>query len=281
MPTHIQQWSSATPGLIIFLLDQSGSMQKEFQDSESRMNFATKALNRVIDSLIQKNFNGDRPKNRCFVVVIGYSYGAQELCSGMLSDLYDNVKRREPIRKKISDGAGGLVEVNKEMPIWVEPSYEDKWTDMAAAFRMAKQIINQWILDKPESPAPVIINISDGIPYYDLKPTSVCESETKELAKEIMNISTNDGNVLIFNVEIGQNHRIILPASIQEMEIGGDGAKFLFEISSEIPEGYRAAAKANELQPRENSRGAIFGADAEYLIKMIDFGSSKGQHDFN
>ena len=168
------------------------------------------------------------------------------------------------------------------MPIWVEPTEKDGWTDMAQAFRMAKEIIESWINDKPDSPAPVIINISDGIPFYGRKDSSECAHETAEIAKEIMNINTSDGNVLIFNAEIGDSKtQIILPNSINDVKVGGQGAEFLYEISSEIPEGYKTAAIKNGLDSflKDGSRGAVFAADAEYLIKLIDFGSSKGQRD--
>ena len=186
----------------------------------------------------------------------------------------------ETVKKKISDGAGGLVEIDKKMPIWIEPIEDDGWTDMAAAFKMAKEIVENWIKDKPDNPAPVIINISDGVPYYNHKDTATCAIETEAIAKEIMNISTTDGNVLIFNAEIGQGAtQIILPNSVAEVKAGGEGAEFLYEISSVIPEGYQSAANKNGLELKEGSKGAVFAADAENLIKLIDFGSSKGQRD--
>lgn len=281
MSSHNKQWSSATPGLLIFLIDQSGSMLLPFKDSsDTRTVFATRVVNRVIDSIIQKNYNGDHAKDRCFIVGIGYSVGAKELCSGFLSDLDNTPKRIETVKKKISDGAGGLVEIEKNMPIWVDPINKDGWTDMAAAFKMAKQIIEEWIKDKPNSPAPVIINVSDGIPYYDHKGTDECVQETSALAHEIMNINTSDGNVLIFNAEIGEGKtQIILPNSAEEVKAGGEGAQFLYEISSVIPDGYQGAAIKNGLELKDGSKGAVFAADAENLIKLIDFGSSKGQRD--
>lgn len=101
MSSHNKQWSSATPGLLIFLIDQSGSMLLPFKDSlDSRTVFATRVVNRVIDSIIQKNYNGDHAKDRCFIVAIGYSVGAQELCSGFLSDLDNSPKRTETVKKK-------------------------------------------------------------------------------------------------------------------------------------------------------------------------------------
>ncbi len=148
---------------------------------------------------------------------------------------------------------------------------------MAAAFKMAKQIIEKWVEDKPDSPAPVIINVSDGVPYYNHKDSAECALETAQIAKEIMGINTADGNVLIFNAEIGDGAtQIILPNSIEEVRAGGKGAQFLYEISSVIPEGYRGAALKNGLELKEGSKGAVFAADAVSLIKLIDFGSSKG-----
>lgn len=281
--SHSKQWSSATPGLLIFLIDQSGSMLSQYKDTpDSRTVFATRVVNRVINDIIKKNFNGTQPKDRCFIVAIGYSVGATELCSGYLSELHNSPKRLEQVKKSISDGAGGLVEIDKTMPIWVEPTLKDGWTDMAQAFKMAKEIIESWINDNPDSPAPVIINVSDGIPYYDHKDSVECARETSDIAKDIMNIITADGNVLIFNAEIGEGAtQIILPNSINDVQVGGKGAEFLYEISSEIPEGYKGAADKNGLTPflKDGSKGAVFAADAEYLIKLIDFGSSKGQRD--
>lgn len=274
------QWSSATPGLLVILVDQSGSMMKEYVDGDSRTVFSAKVINRVINTIIKKNFNKDKPKNRCFISVIGYGYEVKELCSGFLEDLYNNPIRVENRSQKVSDGNGGLVDVAVNQPIWVEPITEDRWTNMRDGFKMAKQLVEDWIADKPECPAPVIINISDGEPYYDHLDTATCIRETTEVAKQIMNLSNEDGNVLIFNAEIGDGgHKIITPSSEAEVVVAGEPAKFLYEISSVIPRGYMDAAKKNELDVKEGSRGCIFNADAVELIKLIDFGSSKGQGD--
>lgn len=252
----------------------------EYCDGDSRTVFSAKVINRVINTIIKKNFNKDKPKNRCFISVIGYGYEVKELCSGFLEDLYNNPIRIEKKTQKISDGNGGLVEASVNQPIWVEPINEDRWTNMRDGFKMAKQLVEDWISDKPECPAPVIINISDGMPYYDYQEASVCIRETTDVAKQIMNISNSDGNVLIFNAEIGDGgHKIITPSTEAEVEAAGQPAQFLYEISSVIPEGYKNAAQKNELSIKEGSRGCIFNADAVELIKLIDFGSSKGQGD--
>ena len=127
-----------------------------------------------------------------------------------------------------------------------------------------------------DGPAPVIINISDGVPYYDLKDPHDCMRETVELAKEIKSMSNSDGNVMIFNAQIDEsNGKVVFPAN--RSELSQEEAQFLFDITSEVPASYKAAAEKNELPTKEGSRGCIFGADGVQLIQLIDFGSSKGQ----
>ena len=206
--------------------------------------------------------------------------GFYRLKHGFLEDLYNNPIRVENKTQKVSDGNGGLVDVAVNQPVWIEPITENVWTNMRDGFKMAKQLVEDWISDKPECPAPVIINISDGVPYYDYLPNETCVKETTEVAKQIMNIRNADGNVLIFNAEIGDGgHKIITPSSEAEVMSAGAPAQFLYDISSVIPDGYKDAARKNELDIKPGSRGCIFNADAVELIKLIDFGSSKGQGD--
>ena len=283
MAANDMQWSSATPGLLIILIDQSGSMLSPYSGNESRTVFASKVINRVINEIIQKNFNGDKPKNRCFISVIGYNHNVKELCSGYLTELYNNPLRIETIKKKISDGAGGLVEQEIKMPIWIEPITQDGATNMKGAFLMAKQLVEKWMQDKPQNPAPVIINISDGIPYYEGKDPHICMQETIQVAKDIMNLSCEDGNVLIFNAHIDNNgnQTVKCPSEKDEVKEAGEGAEFLFEITSVIPEGYKDAASKNDLTIKDGAHGCIFAANEIDLINLINFGSSKGQKDRN
>lgn len=277
MAKNEKQWSSATPGLLIILLDQSGSMLSDYEGT-TRTSFASLAVNKVIDNIIQKNFDGDAPKNRCFISVIGYNHNVKELCSGWLKELDENPLRYETLKKKTPDGAGGICEIEVKQPVWVEPITQDGATNMLGALNLAKDLARQWINDNPDGPAPVIINISDGVPYYDGKNPRVCMQETVTLAKEIMNMSNSDGNVLIFNAQIDKSSGTVVCPS-DRSKVSQEEAQFLFDITSEIPDSYKAAAAKNELPIENGSRGCIFGADGVQLIQLIDFGSSKGQGD--
>lgn len=276
MSKNEMQWSSATPGLLVVMVDQSGSMTLDYEGEDSRSEFAAKAVNRVINTLIQKNFDGKTPKNRCYVAVIGYDADVKVLASGFLKDLESSPKRIANVTKKVSNGQGGVIEVETKMPIWIEPIYEDLCTNMMGAFATVNDIVEKWINDHPEYPAPVVINISDGLPY-DGREVEECMQETIEIVNKIKKQKTTDGNVQIFNAMIGDGNKVVFPKSSSELD--SVEAQFLYEISTEIPEAYRGAAEKNELKFETGARGAIYNADAEHLIKLIDFGSSKGQGD--
>lgn len=234
MNPYEMQWSSATPGLLIILLDQSGSMTNKYDDNMTKSEFASKAVNRVINTLIQRNFDGESPKNRAFISVIGYDNYVHELCSGYLKDLDAKPIRIDEVMKKQSDGAGGLVEIPYKMPVWVEPITKDGATNMKGAFEMAKAIIEKWMADKPGHPAPVVINISDGAPYYDYKTAEGCMDETTQVAKQLMELKCDDGNVLLFNALIKKaGANLVFPSEVQEGS--SDEARFIFNISSEVP----------------------------------------------
>lgn len=72
-----------------------------------------------------------------------------------------------------------------KQPVWVEPITQDGATNMLGAFKLAKDLCEKWMKDNADGPAPVIINISDGVPYYDSKDPRECMKETVELVDSI------------------------------------------------------------------------------------------------
>lgn len=271
MANNSKQWSSATPGYIIFLIDQSGSMSEPYPEKGDKANFSATVINRTINELINVNMNGEKVKDRVFISIIGYGNpSVDEIRSDYLSKYADNPLRIETGKQKVSDGNGGLIEIEVQNPIWVEPT-ANKLTPMGSAFEFARKLVSSWISKKPENPAPVIINISDGLPCPEEE-----EKKTISIAKEIMSLSCADGNPLVFNAHIGLGNPKC-SCNENENELGGDEqAKFLFSISSTVPESYKAAAQKQELPIKPNSKGFISNADPETFIKFINFGSSGG-----
>src|SRR5687768_3980489 len=109
------------PGLFIILVDQSGSMSDSYADS-TKANFAALAVNRTIYEILASCMAGEKPKDRCHVSVIGYGEATQMILGGMPSEIKNPAHGHETYKKKVSDGAGGLVEVEQTLPIWLKPT---------------------------------------------------------------------------------------------------------------------------------------------------------------
>lgn len=271
-----KQWSSATPGYIIFLVDQSGSMNEDYAEGKNKAEFTAMVINSTINEIVNTNMDGDKIKDRVFISLIGYGgsggNSVDDLRSDYLSTFGNSPLRIEKVKKKISNGAGGLVEIDEELPVFIEP-VANGLTPMGEALNFAKSLIEGWVQKKSDNPAPVIINISDGIPYEGNNGDE--PNKTIRVAKEIMNISTIDGNPLIFNVHIGDSNKECLFAE-NTSELIDEYSKLLFEISSIVPDSYKDAALKHDLVVKNQSRGFVSNARAESLIKFINFGSSGG-----
>ena len=279
MSSNSKQWSSATPGYIIFLVDQSGSMNESYPEKGNKAAFTAMVINRTINELININAAGEKVKDRVFISLIGYGGkggdSVDEIRSDYLSSFADNPLRIESGKQKVSDGNGGLIEIDVQNPIFIEP-IANGLTPMGSALEFAKNLIEGWLSKKPDNPAPVIINISDGLPCNS-KGTDENAKAVKE-AMDIMTLSCQDGNPIIFNAHIGDSPMKCI-CSASESELPDEQAKFLFKISSKIPESYKEAALKTELSVQPDSKGFVSNADPETFIKFINFGSSGGSND--
>ena len=103
--------------------------------------------------------------------------------------------------------------------------------------------------------------------------------QTIEIVDQIKAIDTSDGKIQIFNAMIGDGTRTKkFPCSKDELE--GDEAKFLFEISTEIPASYKSVGECKfGMAINDSARGAVYDVEGVDLVNLIDFGSSKAQGD--
>ena len=256
-------WSSATPGFLIILVDQSGSMMKPYCDGDSCAEFSAKVINRVIGKIIGKNFNKDKPKNRCFISVIGYGYEVKELCSGFLEDLYNNPIRVENHTQKIPDGNGGLLDVTVRLPIWVEPESIQGTTNMKGAFEQARSLVKKWMLDFPHNPAPVIINFTsnDCIPADQL-------DAVVDIAEELIALPYTFQKVRLLNIGIGcESKQTILPSMIEDISNPHD--RVLWDISSDVDNDTKFIYNEIGLTSKESPKLLIINGTLEDTCKMI------------
>ncbi|MDC1188616.1 VWA domain-containing protein [Flavobacteriales bacterium] len=276
--SNSKQWSSATPGYIIFLVDQSGSMSEPYAEGKNRAEFTALVINATINELVNTNMDGEEVKDRVFISMIGYggssNLSVDDIRSDYLSSFANSPLKIESIKKKVSDGGGGLVEIDEKMPIFIEPTTKGL-TPMAEAMGFAKELIEGWLQKKPDNPAPIIINISDGLPYTG-KTVEEEMKKTISVSEDIMNINSADGNPLIFNSHLGDKGDAKCGFEENESEVTDEQAKFLFKISSKVPKSYKDAAKKQKFEVKPDSRGFVSNADPFTFISFINFGSSGG-----
>ncbi|MFK8266756.1 hypothetical protein [Capnocytophaga cynodegmi] len=277
MNNYTTMWSSATPGFIIFLIDQSASMQEEFTADKNKAEFTASVINETINDLILQCSSGNMVKDRLFVSLIGYGgkggTSVDDIRSGYISSFAESPLRFEAVKKNIPDGDGGFIEIEEEVPIFIEPTCpENGLTPMAEAFEFAKQLVTAWIEKKPKNPAPVIINISDGFPFTGKDDDDEDIRNTTNKAYEIMSMHMDDGNPLVFNIHLGIGKECRFEES--SLELPDENAKFLFSISSKVPRAYKEVGRRYDFDIRPNSRGFISNASADSFIKFISFGSS-------
>jgi len=167
------QVSSVNPRLLILLTDESEE--------------SVWVINRLIDQQSQLNFDGEAPKNRCFISVISYNYHAKELCSGWIRDLDMNPLRYKKCKKLFPDGDGGIAEFEVVQPIWIEPSNNPATLDCyTEAIKMAEEYSVEWI--KSHSLSPIVLDCSTN-----------CNVEyAKDEIESMKAISAKDGNILFF-----------------------------------------------------------------------------------
>jgi uncharacterized protein YegL len=276
--SYQKQVGTPHPGLFIILIDQSGSMNAAFENGKSRAEVAALAVNRCIQSILQKCKVMEQTKDRCFVVVIGYGaptvnpkaagQSAYLIVGGKISEVEKQMIRTDVIKKaaKVSDGAGGLMDGEKviNLDIWVEPYVEGN-TPMGEAFMKAEEFASKWVLEHPDNFPPVVINVTDGEPNDP--------DAAEKAARTLMNVATSDGNLLLFTAHISDGQgKMVLPSS--ESAISSPLGKLMFRLSSEIPASMiDLAKKAGFEDAKTGSRGLIINGEAGDMIQLIDFGS--------
>ena len=290
--------SRVAPSCFLFLIDQSGSMnevlnptnirpvESPFQqdgrtytavaDGQTKAQLVADAINRLLQNLAIKCAKSEGVRDYFSVGVIGYggdnSAGRVETAfSGFLagrelvpiSEIANNPSRLEDKPKKISDGAGGLVEHMIKLPIWFEP-VANGGTPMCAALRRARSILEPRIIQYPDSFPPVVINITDG-ESSDGDPTSDALSLTR--------LATKDGEVLLFNAHISSRGTSPIEFPSSDSGLPDQYAQTLFRMSSVLPPHMQSQARLEGLSVTEMSRGFVFNAKIESVIQFLDIGT--------
>lgn len=266
--------SRTNPSCFLFLIDQSGSMSDSFGGGDSTKRKAdgvSDAINRLLQNLVIKCAKSEGIRDYYHVGVIGYGASVGSGFSGTLASsnlspisvIANSPARIEERTKKVDDGAGGLIEQAIKFPIWFDP-IANGGTPMCQALSIAKDILQEWLSAHPSCFPPIVINITDG-EATDGSPITVSD--------EIKNLSSNDGNVLLFNVHLSAQKSSPIQFPDSESNLPDEFAKLLFQMSSNLPTHIQNAAKQEGFNISEASRGFVFNADIVSLIGFLDIGT--------
>lgn len=289
--------SRTYPTAILFVIDQSGSMQQELYSGQKKAQVVADNINRTIYELITRCTKADGIRDYFDIGVLGYGAYPNKSPDALIQSLGDHnnhgvinclntnqiltplsqvqeaVIRLEDRTKKVSDGAGGLVETSVKFPIWVDP-YFNGGTPMYNALINAAQALAAWCDNHEESFPPIILHITDG----EATDTGDDDSLLVELAENIKSLKTNDGNLLLFNLHISEllNDPIKYPSSASNLP--NDYAKLLFEMSSDFPKKMLDFANSlTGMQLQEGAKGFLFNGKAEDIINFIEIGTKVAQ----
>ena len=271
--------SRANPGCFLFLIDTSGSMGMQLagQAGLLKMNGAADAVNRILDAISQRCSQGMDVRDYFHIGLITYTTDFEnvpDLTSVLPGTDLDNpflpisevVEVAQVVERTVkeSDGAGGIVEVSRRFPVWLQPDAV-AGTPMCEALSAAAAALKSWTREHSDSYPPMLINISDG---------EASDGDPEPIAKEIMATGTNDGNVLIYNAHLSEMSAEPVQYPTSESETPDYGtAGLMFRMSSEFPEPVVQQAITMGLPVREGSRGYVYNADMVALVQFLDIGT--------
>jgi uncharacterized protein YegL len=259
---------SRNPGLIVFLIDQSGSMQDNYSSGgvlKSKSHGVVNAVNFLMHNIMLMNQNGHTFKDRVYFSVIGYGDKTGTAFQGNLKGKeYVSISEfaDSPIRY-ITEKMNGK---DTEFPIWFEP-VANGGTPMCHAFVKAQEIISKWIQNHPDSFPPIVFNITDG---------ESTDGNPSTNMKNIKSLHTSDGNVLLYNLHISGNPDAV-PVSFPD-KLNGHSDEYsimLFENASLLPPfAIDIGNKEYKMNLTQNSKGFVLNAPYKLLITALNIGSS-------
>ncbi len=270
---YVAEISRTNPTCLLFLIDQSSSMSGPFGGvpGKTKAEGVADAVNRLLQNLALKCAKSDGIRDYFHVGVIGYGKEVESALGGPLagrhlvpvSELANNPLRVEPRKRKVEDGAGGVIEQSFKFPVWFEP-VADGQTPMCQALTLAGQVLQEFITHSPECYPPLVFNISDG---------QASDADPRPAAAALRALSTADGDVLLFNAHLSSAPAppIVFPASAAGLT--DKYARHLFKMSSPLPPQMLAAARADGFEVTDGAHGFAFNADLVSVIRFLDIGT--------
>jgi len=276
---YSQEISSANKALFIFLLDQSFSMDEPIANGTGRKaDELALAINAWLQNMVIACAKAEGFKEYLDIAVLGYGsdesgnpiiepaligpLAGRELVS--ISEVSSNLARKDTVTSLIpDDDTGELIEVETEVPIWIDPKTQGG-TPICSALVKACEILDEWIPQHQQSFPPIVVNITDG---------ESSEGDPIPYADAVKQRTTDDGEVLLFNCCLSSTPGDPFLFRGNGELMPDEFALQLFKMSSILPDSIVNKAKemGQELDP--NARGMAYNADMVTLVKFLDMGT--------
>ena len=258
--------SSTNPCLIIYLIDQSGSMSDRFGNASHSK--AVELANAINDTIYEVGLrcigSSGELKNRFEMAIIGYGKDGDKVQSAWEGQL---AYKWVVSIKNIFDCPLTYVD---DRPIWIKP-YAEGSTPMTKAFQNARRLCSDWINwgNHRDCHPPIIINITDG---EATDSSGVFSNLLKKEVEQIKQLRTNYGTVNILNIHISERSgdRILFPNEITQSV---QNARLLFELSTPLNENMMRIAQQKGYNIQHNARGYVFNGSANDLINFLNIGT--------
>lgn len=261
-----RKYDQSNPGLILFLLDQSSSMQ-QVVDGVPKSDIAAMAINKTIDSIVERCKRNGLIVDKAVVGVVGYGAETRYELIESVTTLNDSFKRMGVERE--SDGT------EVEYKVWIEPRAENS-TPMAAALALSADKLKEWVAAYPAAPPPVVINVTDGAPD-DLQQGGDGK-QTRDAATRLRGFDGKEDTCLLFSVHIGGGGAAVeFPSSRDQLRTKYE--QLLFDISSVLPDDMLELGRKKGLKVSPGCRLMAFNASAPTLVSILDFGSTQRRRD--
>lgn len=274
--TYTAEISRTQPTAFIFLIDQSGSMDEKMSSGRSKSQFVADAVNRTLMNLITRCTKSEGTRDYFHVGVI--AYGGVGIGNGFqgalgstvmhpISAIEANPLRVEDRKKRMDDGAGGLVEQTIKFPVWFEAKASGG-TPMCDGLKKTSAELVAWCDKNTDGYPPAVLHITDG---------ESSDGDPEELAGHLRQIHTNDGLALLLNIHVSSSGSDPIKFPASENALPDSFAKILFRMSSQLPEHLIKFAQEKGHQVSSESRGFMFNAEAPEIVDFFDIGTRASQ----
>jgi hypothetical protein len=271
---YMAEISRTNPSCFIFLVDQSASMVDPIggEARVSKADVVADALNRLLTELAIRCAKEEGVRDYFHVAVLGYGgRSARSAFGGALqgqdlvpiSQVADHPLRVDQRTKLKSDGAGGVIELKTDFPVWVEPMANGA-TPMCQALTHGGNLISAWTREHPYGFPPIVLNLTDG---------EANDGDPLDTARQLRQQRTDDGAVLLFNLHISDAGGSPITFPAESSHLPNVYARSLFDMSSELPPHMREYAASNHYDVREGSRGFVYNSDIVSLVQFLDIGT--------